>query len=314
MKFILVLIFFLNVFLLSQPSFLGSGTIDDPYQIWTKEHLLELSDSVNSNNIYLIYPPGGYGRWCTNKHFCLMQDIDTVTQSIGWRYFYGHFHSGSNTITVAIDYDYYSNPNTSSALFASLGMNSSIDSLTIEGYFINGGGIVNSNGGTIFHCINNANVQSYGIAHYNYNSGTISHCLNNGIVSGVDYIGGIAAVNVGTISNCINTGKITGTEFTAGGYNGVGGIVAASGNTISNCINLGDITGINYISGIAGSVLGGFYSLSSITNCFNSGYIKGNKYIGGIVGFINDYGNITNCINTGVVEGEEDVGSIVGKE
>ena len=308
--FILSGIFFSNVLLYSQLGGGGPGdSKDNAYQIWTREHLLEFSDSMVT-------------KWDIDKHFRLMQDINNVSQTTGvLRDISGSFNGSNKEIKVTIIFDPYGIYPISAAVFR--GLNGGvIDGLVVDGYInesiagISGGGV-----GETINSINNINltnpylyVNGTGGIYQANNGGTISHCLNNGRVSGVDYIGGIAAVNVGTISNCINTGKITGTEFTAGGYNGVGGIVAASGNTISNCINLGDITGINYISGIAGSVLGGFYSLSSITNCFNSGYIKGNKYIGGIVGFINDYGNITNCINTGVVEGEEDVGSIVGKE
>ena len=321
MKFILVLIFFLNVFLLSQPSFLGSGTIDDPYQIWTKEHLLELSDSVNSNNSYLIYPPGGYGRWCTNKHFCLMQDIDTFTQSIGWKPFTGYLHGKEKKISVSISYTGL----VISFIFSGItGINNTIDSLTLNGYLSGWGvsGIFRSNGSSssITECINNTALISEnpndgiigGIT--GSNSGTISHCINNSSVSGVDFVAGIATVNNWIIENCINTGKVTGTEFANNNYNGVAGIACAS-HIASNCINLGEITGINNISGIVGiAQYFGVGPLPKISNCINAGYIKGNKYVSSILGYMEGNIPITNCINTGVIEGEEDVGSIVGGE
>ena len=69
-------------------------TKNTAYQIWTLEHLLELSDSVCSN-------------WHNGKHFRLMQDIETVEQMIGICFniygqpgvgsFFGNLHgSGKN--------------------------------------------------------------------------------------------------------------------------------------------------------------------------------------------------------------------------
>ena len=44
--FVFSLLLISNILLFSQPSFPGEGTADNPYQLWTKEHLEELSDSL----------------------------------------------------------------------------------------------------------------------------------------------------------------------------------------------------------------------------------------------------------------------------
>ena len=322
--FLFISIFSGTLLFAQQPFGGGTGeSKDNAYQMWTKEHLIELSDSLDSDN----YKPWS-DLWHKDKHFSLMQNIDNITRYLGS--FNAHFYGNGKTITVIGDM--------ATPLF--VGIDSTIENLILNGYSERAIGIVGSvayrwneyataliSRGRVFYCINNATIinpteynGASGIASYNY--GTITHCLNNGNVSGVDMVAGILAQNLSVVSNCINTGKITGSEFIDNGYSGVGGIVARHQYiNISNCINLGVVEGINYIGGVAGSSFSGRGgSPTIIANCINSGYIKGNKLVGGIVGK-NDYftvnvlpATLTNCVNTGVVEGEEDVGAIVGKE
>jgi hypothetical protein len=305
-KIILLLTFFIsNILLLSQFGG-GSGTQSDPYQIWNKEHSIEFRDSISKSS------------WQGDKHFRLMQDIDSITQQLGFGYL-SNFYGDGKTLTL-----YYEEG------LPVVGTDGHIlDSLTINSYFITKIPFgMSIGGGTLLHCINNANVIYYtsvgpygpidnpvsGIAVVNY--GTISHCINNGSVIGVDKIGGIVAQNLGTISSCINTGKITASNSGSDnwGTGGIGGIVAESWNHISNCINLGDIIGQDNVGGILGMSWGSSSSQPLITNCTNAGYIKGTSKVGGIIGYINPYVIIINSVNVGVVEGNEDVGSIVGKE
>ena len=91
------------------------------FQIWTLEHLMELSDSTGSVS---TYPPPNGPNWTLGKHFRLMQDIDNVTQSIGQSlaYFYGHFYGGGHKITKIT---------TTMWIFNSLYAGGSIDSLTV---------------------------------------------------------------------------------------------------------------------------------------------------------------------------------------
>jgi len=325
-KYFMLLFVFSGIHLFAQPhpSFTGTGTVDDPYLIWNKAQLKILGDSVDLDNT--ITNPNGT-KWHVGKHFKLMQNIDNVTESIGWRPFCGHFQGNGKTITLAINYDYPDNR--SSALFVGLSnYNASIDNLIVDGYVNDGfAGIVYAGGGemsSITNCVNNATVTGWsagGIIHTN--RGTISNCINNGDITGVNIVGGIVGDNAGTIINCINTGNVTATnsgsntnlvgEITPN--NGVGGIVGCVSNYcqgISNCINIGTIKGQDVVGGINGGL-----NRTSITNCINAGYVAGWGSVGGIGGVIfNFYGGsgINNCVNVGVVEGEEDIGSIVGKE
>jgi len=321
--FVLFLFLFSNIFLFAKPPFddyTGDGTAGNPYKLYTKDHLLELGDSINAS----MDPD--FSTWHFNKHFRLMQDItDTLRQSIGRSaVFKGHFHGAGKKIIVAISTSFPPDPSNCPYLFTVLYLNCIIDSLIVEGYLTGVGavGIVYNNCGTISHCINNATITDPfgaspdGITYQN--EGTIINCLNNGDITGVDCVAGIAGDNqTGTIINCINTGKITATNSGSApnGVSGVGGIAAFHKNNISNCINLGTVEGQNNVGGIVGwaSPLGN--TASQITNCINYGYVKGINNVGGILGYMyNQNVNISNCINAGVVEGSSDVGSITGKE
>jgi hypothetical protein len=342
MKVIVSLLVFIfsNIFLFSQPHdhFQGLGTEENSYQIWTKNDLEVLGDSVNSDWFYSPNPPNPpYYNWLYDKHFRLMTDISGVTKSIGWKAFNGHFHGNNKTITVDINppysYPYYS----VGTLFSGLANGGTIDSLTVNGYINDGyAGIVGGVAANckISHCINNVNNISMGGIAGGITSATgiISDCINNGSVNGVaivyDYTGtvqlvagGIVGENQGQIINCINNGKIKAPNAETTYFSGIGGIVGACPNgldNISNCINLGTVT----LEGQGNVAVGGIVGLvrtvnplaqNLITNCINYGFVKGVSSVGGIVGIIhNNLYTITNCTNIGVVSGSSNVGCIVG--
>ena len=330
---VLLSLFFQRLLLFSQPSFPGEGTEISPYQLWSKEHLTELCDSINN-----IGPPY-YMSWTTDKYFRLMQDMDNVYQSIGWYAFSGYLRGNGKTINMAmpdslmlssIKHCYVPG-------LISLDNGSLLDSLTVTGYITYARTIFGVEVSSILdNCITNVDIVCYpceyiisNIIYYwavagiaATNRGTISHCINNGNVTGVDFVAGIAAESFqGKIFNCINTGKITatGTEIKEWyDYTGVAGITIEAPKTdFSNCINLGDIEGHYYVGGIASKSFSALFSSWTIVkNCINAGNIKGKKYVGGIIGIDFDLqpADIYNCINTGIIEGEEDAGGIVGKE
>ena len=325
--FIYMFLFFLKAFCcFSQPSFSGSGTDIDPYQIWNGTHFKELAEST-----YTL----SSADWTRNKHFKLINDIDLGDSIFGLGYWRGHFHGNGKTITrnyesvICSELGYYLD-----------GVTATIDSLIADGYaytdhiYIAGIVCIIRYGSIISNCVNNATIictddgSKYGMfekgAIVAKNEGTIINCINNGDITGVDRIGGIAGDNDGgQIINCINTGKITATASGDNSiFSGVGGICGTIANSsyygISNCVNTGTVVGQGFVGGIIGLANGKPMSPSPITNCVNYGYIKGTSAVGGIAGIM--WGgiyanvNISNCVNAGVVEGSSDVGSIVGKE
>ncbi|MCL2040103.1 MAG: hypothetical protein FWG85_06710 [Bacteroidetes bacterium] len=331
-KHFMLLFLFSSITLFSQYQFSGEGTEVFPYQIWSVDDLNLLRDSLYHQ---MYVDPN----WSFNKHFRLIQDINTpVTQSITMTYFYGHFYGNNKKITLNLNVDEtFNNYTCAPALFAGITNGGSIDSLIVDGYINSNlwaGGIANGIGisSKINGCINNAAIKSFnldygagGIIFNNVN--TISSCINNGDITGVNIVGGIAGQNDGTIINCINTGKIiatnsgSNTSIVTGDTtpnNGVGGIVACvvnSSQNILNCVNIGSVVGQGFVGGIVGLANGNPMATTPITNCINYGYVRGINIVGGVLGYMfNQNVNVSNCVNVGVIEGEEDTGRIVGKE
>ena len=267
----------------------GSGTKADPYKIYTKEHLEELADSLNSI-FYGRLSDGNADNFSTNKYFILMNDItDSVRTVISidnkWRgsyymdynsYFQGHFDGQGHTITLAIK----DANNHGTGLFGTT-YNASINNLAVTGYVIVNNEMDTS---TICHYVG-------GIVGFARKENNITNCLNSAEIIGVGFTGGIVGHAIGflDIEKCINIGAIKNLE------------------SISIC-NLGVAT--NAAGGIIGLYV--TYPEYTMNNCINSGFIEGNDCVGGIVGS-NLYAKISNCISTGVVKGNTKVGCIVGE-
>jgi len=318
--FKIIVIFFIlyNVHIYSQFGG-GNGTASSPYEIYTKEHLEELADSVDVGNNY------------KNEYFKLMNDInDSIRTVIGYErknIFQGNFNGNNKKITLAIDGikifwngNWITLTNDFIGLFASL-YEAKIYDLIIDG-FINGnncvggicGGGRNSN---IFNCINYCKIEGMsdrisGICGSMMYGGNISNCTNYGIINGNEYIGGICGyVYNANISNCVNYENIEGRK-NVGGI--CGSFLGEENDIIKNCINYGNIKGINeYVGGI-----GGFcgYGLN-MSNCKNLGNILGNKAVGGITGCFGGDGvdllsKLLYCENKGNVSGVRGVGGISG--
>jgi hypothetical protein len=291
----------------------GSGTESDPYRIYSKEHLEELSDSIIAYNSF------------EGKHFRLMNDINTpLTQPIGieqspFRYFQGYFKGYGNSVTV--DFDISDNPSLYN-LFVRIGQNSIIDSLKLEGYMFRCNGFAWQNKGTISNCINNvvtSNIVSDDLDYWTSqsgicmeNQGLVTNCTNNSNLYNSAILTGIACNNSGIITNCINNGYFYGSIYT---YS-FAGICQSNylNGTINNCINKANITSSVFYEYIAFS--GGICAFQDggiITNCQNIGdvYTKSFVFTGGITGILKT-GKILNCSNYGKISGKHNIGGIAG--
>lgn len=160
------------------------------------------------------------------------------------------------------------------------------------------GGIAGINKGTLHDAYNESIVKGLnnvgGIA--GTNSGEISLIVNGASVTAKgDYTGGLVGSTTGSISNGRNNGVITGVNY-------VGGLVGSNGTeditkiTLKNLTNdsSAEITGEKYVGGIAGRNYGTI-TAENQTNLINRGSITGNQYVGGIAGENN--GTIANVKN-----------------
>ncbi|MBE5825431.1 MAG: hypothetical protein E7307_02225 [Butyrivibrio sp.] len=152
-----------------------------------------------------------------------------------------------------------------------------------------------------------------GIAGINQLSGDIRFSTAEGFISGTHFTGGIAGKNDGNIANCKNEALVnttnTDTEITIDSMEKL--------NTVLNVLRNGldkeddeansDVT-VTDIGGIAG------VSIGIISRCINNGEI-GYDHVGYNVGGIagRQSGYLYNCTNNGNVKGRKDIGGIVGQ-
>ncbi len=118
-----------------------------------------------------------------------------------------------------------------------------------------------------------------------FNNGTIQNVYNlasiggGSLLTGGQYVGGIAGWNSGSISYSYNAGRISGSGSSVGGLAGIN-----YGGTIANTYNTGDVfgPGATLVGGLVGDNVnnGG----GSISNSYSSGTVAGSLDVGGFVG------------------------------
>ncbi|MFD0990736.1 hypothetical protein ACFQ1R_11560, partial [Mariniflexile jejuense] len=289
----------------------GDGSISNPYQIESAEHLFYLAQQVNDT---LSVSINDY----TSKYFKLVSDINLSCKSwtpIGGLktdyIFNGHFDGNNKSISnIVIDYP----EKNYVGFFGIIGYNSSIKNLLLEGD-VNGydfvGGIVGTslsksitNSSFTGNVIGNDNVG--GLLGYETSNGVkIENCSFNGIIKGNEKVGGVVGRSVrNTLENCsANLTSLNG-NFEVGGITGY-----SSGDMIKNCFSLGDIGGENMVGGVTGWAE---FSTNFEDSNFN-GSLSGKTKIGGIVGYLSGDSKISKCYNKGIIETSGvEVGGIVG--
>ena len=169
----------------------------------------------------------------------------------------------------------------------------------------------------------------------------------NNHITGYNYVGSIASLNMGTIEHCTNNADITATNFAAGG---ICGFMVNGNGTVRGCHNHGNIKAMTYASGICGGSqsgksittysyliesctnsgnlstsnglgsagIAGSYS-GAVKNCTNSGNAddtkgtaKSKQYTAGIVSCASFAVDIDGCTNSGSISGVKNVGGILG--
>ncbi len=313
----------------------GSGTEDDPYLIYTDDHL---------NNV----------RNHLDKHFRQMADLDLsfYRTGSGWEpigtaaapftgTFDGEYHTISALFIEQNDNTVYT------GLFGCTGAEAEIRTLGLENVDVTGsgetGGLTAINNGMIENCYVTGAVTGTwddcvgGLVAEN--EGTILNCHTDVTVSGgdiddyVDYVGGLAGQNFGSIRSSSSAGEVTGDDEVGGlvGFNcayqgsageisgsystcdvmgvgnNVGGLVGNNDGPITYSCAAGSVTGEDNVGGLAGM------NCNTITDSYAVGDVAGDDYIGGLVGYNTDL--LTNCYSAGTVTDHIDsmhVGGLVG--
>jgi hypothetical protein len=215
----------------------GKGDPNDPYQIYTAEHLNTLGSNTSDYN----------------KHFMLMADVnmaeylyDSAVIAPGGYNLSGQF--AGVPFTGVFD-----------------GNGHVISNLTIEGHhylglfgYLDGDAIVTNLG---IEAVDINGVADYvaGLAAFNY--GSIIGCYCTGVVDGNEYVGGLVGDNtIGSdITNCYSMTAINGNEY-------VGGIAGYTRGNVTTCYSTGKVTGEG--PNIGGLIGENFPDYGIVTDCF----------------------------------------------
>lgn len=262
----------------------GHGIADDPYQIWTAEHM----NAIGAN-------PGDW-----DKHFKLMADIDLgafigargkTFQMIGVHSSYGQPFSGvfdGNGKAIS-NFTVTGSDAASQGLFGAVqGTNAEIKNLRLVA--------VNVNAET-----RNIVGALVGYLH----SGSISNCrVQGGSVSAMTWVGGLVGICGGTIVNCSSSASVSVSEGIAGGLIGFG----EKTSTVTASFATGHVSGRAISGGLIGENNG------TIDNCYSTGQVSATKSMaGGLVASVGyPDGTIRNCYSTGRVSAQSPVGGLLG--
>ncbi len=148
------------------------------------------------------------------------------------------------------------------------------------------------------------------------NLGIIENCSADGEISGFYGVGGIIGYNCNRISNCSFSGTVSDSGSSGNGSsNSFGGVAGVNdAGTIENCTAEGTISGQQAVGGVAGQCFNG----STITNCHSSATVTGtSSRIGGVVGDNNSNSSVIACSSTGSVQGTTNntvyIGGVAGQ-
>ncbi len=291
----------------------GSGTPEDPYQIWTP---LQLN---------MIEPT-----FSLSRHFIQMADLD-LSEYDGSKFnkipkysTHSSFTGSYNGNGYVIDNFNWGESGENIGIFSSL-YNAEIKNVTLTNVDVHGFRYVGSLVGkatnsVIQNCsvdgvvrsgdaFNDFYINAYtvgGLVGRSSNS-QINYCHANVLVEGQEEVGGL----VGVCSNTqINLCKVEGQLF---GISKLGGLVGVNSNNsqIVDCIANVDVTETSSINEISGGFAGGNISGSQISNCFSTGNVYAQSaQTGGFCGYNDSL--ISNSYTMSMVDGVDHVGGFVG--
>lgn len=281
----------------------GSGTVADPYQIWTPEQM----NTIGAN-------PADW-----DKQFKLMADID-MSAYTGTQYktignsttkFTGCF-DGSGHVIRNLTYTAVSSTNYV-GLFGYTS-NAAIQNVALENILLIGnayvGGIAGDAESTdVSNCRTDGQVRGgYVGGLIGAGSGAISNCSNKCSVYGTNGSFGVGGLvgrqsKNGLLTHCWNEGAVSGKQY------GVGGLVGEQNGDIVQSYNCGRVINTSQYQGTGG--IAGFQYQGVIKNCYNTGAIEGVSGVGGIAGI---GGYVQNCYSIGTVSGIERVGGLTGRD
>jgi len=289
----------------------GSGTEDDPYQIWTAEQLNTIGANTSDWSKYFILEADINMSSYTGTSYNRIGLITTAGGVPIIKSFTGYFN-GNGYVIKNLTYTTTAST-TYVGMFGITGSSAVIYRVVLQNASISSAGdrvagLVGSNGGTIQSCYCTGTITGGSASECvggltGYNSGTIELSHNSASVNGYSYVGGLAGDNSGTIYNSsYNAGDINGSGEYIGGIAGYND----SGIIKSRSYNVGPINGYKYVGGLVGYNVDG-----NITSCYSSSTVTATSIVGGIAGY--SRGEIGSCSSSGTITATgSSTGGLVG--
>ena len=200
----------------------GTGTEDDPFQIWTSEQMNEIGK--NSSD------------W--ESCFVLMSDIDISS-----------FDGQSYNIIGTYDTPFAGVFDGNGHVVSSLTYNSSSKKYTGLFGYVGDDGLIKDIGLTDITIASG----DYTGGLVGKNFGTITGCFVAGSIEGKSAVGGLTGDNGGAIVNCFSTCNVTAQEY-------IGCLTGANSGTIINSYTTGVVSGEAMTGSLAGRDSGGSYT------------------------------------------------------
>lgn len=264
----------------------GSGTMEDPYQIWTPTQMHQI----------------GLHEEDWDKHFILMSDVDmSEYDGLEGRPTYNPI-GRNDYLGDRIPFSGVFNGNGKKVINLRLSSESAA-SLGLFGY-VQGGECVIKDLGIVEPVIKSGSGSYVGALVGYCSFGEIRSCYTQGgKVEGENCVGGLIGLG-GTVYQSYTTSDVTGVYY-------VGGLIGHNSADVHECYAKGQVVGVSAVGGLIGSV-----SDSSISHCYAIGDVEGQERVGGLFGDCKYDENqpwIEYCYACGSVSGSTWTGGIGGK-
>lgn len=263
----------------------GKGTVEDPWQIATKEDLLDLASAVASDDIDMIPFRSAYYKQMADIDFAgaTLPSIGN-TNAEGGCYFEGSYDGNGFSVIDAV----IANPVAGKAngFFGYLAGNAHINGLKLVSPVISS---TTWNNGAIVGCVQTPSTV------------LIENCVVTGaaVSSTDDSTGGICGkLMSGTIRNCTFHGTVVGSSSDKNNVGGIVGNIAGSGAVQDSKVLEG--SAVWAAGNNAGGICGRMPAGASVVRCSLEGSsVTGNMHAGGICGLFDTGGYISTCSVSG---------------
>ncbi len=284
---------------------LGTGTLSDPYQIYTAAQLNHMRVHMADGAYYILktdirvdkdFTAGAkqsvakQADW-TDGNFAPIGDEENAFKGVldG----NGHSIKGLKIIGTMAASKETDNVASYGGLFGNLAEGSVVKNLTIDD--------------------SSVNTAAYTGLIAGYCLGDVLDCTvsSSCTITGQSSTGGLVGYSKGRMSGDTNLGSVNG-QYTATG--GVVGTMAGKSDALYSCINRGKVSGKTRVGGVAGYVPTLTESIT-VKSCTNHGEVSSSSDLaGGVLGLVDGtaYGAyVKDCVNKGTVSGTGTLGGVV---